>query len=127
MILLDTHAVLWWLLDSRRLSARAREVFEDGGTPLLWSAASTWELAIKVALGKLDLGEPPRSWVPRILLEQSLTPLHIEHAHAIEVGELPPLHRDPFDRLLVAQARAERVPLLTADPQLHDYDVDIIW
>ena len=125
-VLLDTHVLLWWLQDSSRLRAPTRALMADPGSELLWSAASTWELAIKAGLGKVRLGRPLSQFVTEAIARQSLTPLPIHHAHAAAVEGLPPLHRDPFDRLLVAQATVEGVPLLTADPQLTAYGIECV-
>jgi PIN domain nuclease of toxin-antitoxin system len=125
--LLDTHAFLWWLLDEDRLGRRARRILGDSRNVLLWSVASSWELAIKVGLGKVRVPGRLRSYLPQKLLEQGITTLPIEHAHAFEVAELPEHHRDPFDRMLIAQARIERVPILSADEQLEAYDVEVVW
>ena len=126
-ILLDTQCWLWWHLCSDRLSPGAREVITASRDPLYLSAASSWEIAIKVGLRKLKLPEPPARYVPARLTEQGMTGLPVEHAHALRVAELPALHQDPFDRLLVAQAQIERMTLLTADPQIVAYDVDTLW
>lgn len=102
-------------------------LFEERRSPLLLSAASSWEITIKVALGKLELPAPPDRFVPAQLAEDGIDPLPIEHSHALRVARLPPHHSDPFDRLLIAQAQLERCALLTADAQLLDYDVDLVW
>ena len=126
-VLLDTHVLLWWLRDDPRLSPTARTMMADGRTELLWSAASSWELAIKVRIGKIRLPSAPRIYVPQKLREQNLTPLSVEQSHALQVAELPLHHRDPFDRLLVAQCQVERLPLLTSDRLLRQYDVELVW
>ena len=126
-ILLDTHAFLYWITDSDRLSRRAREVFLNSGSVLLWSAASSWEVPIKYALGRLELTKPPKEILPEQLRRQRIGSLPVEHSHAFRVAELPLHHRDPFDRLLVAQAQVERVPILSRDQALRDYDVEVIW
>jgi PIN domain nuclease of toxin-antitoxin system len=125
-VLLDTHVLLWWLDGSPRLSAKAKRVLANGDNELLWSAASTWELAIKSQLGKVRLHEPLRGFIPRVIVSQGLTPLSIEHVHAAYVAELPIHHRDPFDRLLVAQAIVEGVPLMTGDEHIAEYDVELV-
>jgi PIN domain nuclease of toxin-antitoxin system len=125
--LLDTHALLWWLIDSDRLSDRARAVIADAATELYWSAASSWEVAIKTGLGRLSLPEPPRSLIPRVMREQALLPLEVTHAHALAVAELPEHHRDPFDRLLVAQAGLEKLPIVSADRIFEKYETELIW
>ncbi len=126
-ILLDTHAFLFWILDSDRLSRQAREMFEDSGNDLLWSAASSWEISIKYALGRLEFTKPPKELFPEQLRRQRIGSLPVEHSHAFRVAELPLHHRDPFDRLLVAQAQIERIPILSRDPALRDYDVEVVW
>ena len=125
--LLDTHVFLWWLLDDQRLSPQARTIMRDGRHEMLWSAASSWELAIKISRGLLRLPGPLGSYLPVKLREQGITLLPVEHVHTFAVVELPHYHRDPFDRLLVAQARVEEVPLMSADPQIRRYDVEILW
>jgi PIN domain nuclease of toxin-antitoxin system len=126
-VLLDTQCWLWWHLASDRLHPGARDVIASARDPLYLSAASSWEIAIKVSLGKLRLPEPPARYVPTRLAEQGITALPIDHAHALWVAELPPLHADPFDRLLIAQAQLERMTILTADPQIVAYDVETVW
>ena len=125
--LVDTECWLWWHLDPERLGPEAMALLEERRSPLLLSAASSWEIAIKVGLGKLELPVPPERFVPEQMAEDGIDPLPIEHAHALRVARLPPHHSDPFDRLLVAQAQLERCSLLTADAQLFDYDVDLAW
>jgi PIN domain nuclease of toxin-antitoxin system len=125
--LVDTECWLWWHLDPERLGPEAMALLEERGSPLLLSAASSWEIAIKVGLGKLELPVPPERFVPEQMAEDGIDPLPIEHAHALRVARLPPHHSDPFDRLLVAQAQLERCSLLTADAQLFGYDVDLVW
>jgi PIN domain nuclease of toxin-antitoxin system len=125
--LLDTECWLWWHFAPARLGAAAMALFEERRAPLLFSAASSWEIAIKVALGKLELPSAPDRFVPEQLAEDGIDALPIEHAHALRIARLPAHHSDPFDRLLVAQAQLERCALLTADPQLAAYDVDTVW
>jgi PIN domain nuclease of toxin-antitoxin system len=125
--LIDTECWLWWHLAPERLGASALALLEERRSPLLLSAASSWEIAIKVALGKLELPAAPDSFVPEQLAEDGIDPLAIEHAHALRVARLPPHHNDPFDRLLIAQAQLERCAFLTADAQLVDYEVDLVW
>lgn len=126
-VLLDTHAWLWSRHAPERLNDAARRIFEDPEAELWLSAASSWEIAIKVAVGKLRLPEPPLEFVSSRIAEQALTPLPIQHVHAVAVAALPPHHRDPFDRMLVAQSRIEGIPLLTADPAFAPYDVELVW
>ena len=125
-LLLDTQVWLWMLAEPGRLSARVRRLVADNGTELLFSAASAWEIAIKQGLGKLTLPEPPATYVPRLMTASQVTPLPVHHRHALRVADLPHHHRDPFDRLLVAQAELERVPILTADRIFRLYQVDVV-
>lgn len=123
--LLDTHVWLWMLAEPERLGAAAPMV-RDPRSVLLLSAVSSWEIAIKYGQGRLDLPEPPASFVPERMRSSGVTALAVEHAHALAVAELPMHHRDPFDRLLVAQALLEGVPIVTADPAFAAYDVELI-
>jgi PIN domain nuclease of toxin-antitoxin system len=126
-VLIDTQCWLWWTAAPDRLGRRASDLIAEARHACYFSAASSWEIAIKVSLGKLKLPEPPRRYVPGRLAEQGIDALAVEHVHALRVAELPPLHADPFDRLLVAQAQVERMTLLTADPEIAGYDVDFEW
>jgi PIN domain nuclease of toxin-antitoxin system len=124
---LDTHAFLWWITEDRRLSARAREVMTDGGNSLLFSAASGWEIAIKANLGRISLPTPIDRFLSEQLQRNGIGTLPIEMRHALRVHAIPLLHRDPFDRLLVAQAQLEKLRILTSDPQIAQYDVETLW
>ena len=126
-ILVDTHVLLWWMQGPNRVGTRARELFADEGSRLRWSVASSWELAIKQSRGRIRLPEPVRTLLPKVLEEQRLDLLPIAHFHALRVAELPLHHGDPFDRLLVAQAIEERIPILTNDSRIGRYDVEVIW
>jgi PIN domain nuclease of toxin-antitoxin system len=124
-VLLDTHAFLWANADPDRLGPHA-DLVADGRTELLWSAASTWEIAIKSALGRLQLPEPVDRYVSDRMRRLGVTPIPIDHRHAAAVAELPHHHGDPFDRMLVAQARALGVPILTADETIARYEVEVL-
>lgn len=124
-LLLDTHVWLWLQYQPERLGSSLAMV-EDPQHELLLSAASTWEIAIKWALGKLSLPTPPDDYVPARIASSGVTPLPVEIAHTLDVAALPWHHRDPFDRLLVVQAVAERATLVTADAALRPYDVDLL-
>lgn len=126
-MLLDTHAFLWWINDDPRLSEAAREILSDGQREVLFSAASGWEMAIKVGLGKLRVTGSLGSYLSARLLENAIEVLPVSLRHASGVAELPNYHRDPFDRLLVAQAIAEDLAFLTADPLMTRYPVQTIW
>ena len=125
-LLLDTQVWLWAVSEPGRIGAEVRALLEDEAHTLLLSAASVWEMAIKYRLGKLPLPEPPSLFVPSRLVRDGVLPLPVEHHHAARVASLPDHHRDPFDRLLVAQAQVERLSLVTADRQLAAYDVPIV-
>jgi PIN domain nuclease of toxin-antitoxin system len=124
-LLLDTHVFLWLQTEPERLDDHLTLV-EDRGTTLLLSAASSWEIAIKFGLGRLPLPEPPERYVPTRMRAIGAEALPIEHAHALAVASLPALHRDPFDRLLVAQAEAAGATILTADPAVAQYPAETL-
>jgi PIN domain nuclease of toxin-antitoxin system len=125
--LLDTHAFLWWIGDDPRLSERAREVLSDGDNDLVFSAASGWEIAIKARLGRLHVPGDLNTYLFRQLTENYTSVLPVHLSHALRVHALPEHHRDPFDRLLVAQAIVEEIPLLSADPRIARYPVEVVW
>src|SRR5690606_22039153 len=122
-ILLDTHCWLWLQSEPERFSADVLHELGDPTTELFLSAASAWEIAIKYALGRLPLPEPPDVYVPSRLERSGTSALAVTHRHALHVASLPNHHRDPFDRLLVAQAQLDGVTLMTSDPLLAPYDV----
>jgi PIN domain nuclease of toxin-antitoxin system len=125
-ILLDTQVFLWAITDDARLKASHRDLFLDGANELNLSLASVWEMLIKTGLGKLPLPLPAGEYIARQMEKNCLNPLTIRMSHLLELEKLPPIHRDPFDRLLVAQARAEKMPILSADPTLREYGVTIL-
>jgi PIN domain nuclease of toxin-antitoxin system len=124
-LLLDTHVFLWLQTEPERLGAALATV-KDSRTQLLVSAASAWEIAIKHAAGKLPLPESQQRYVPTRMRAIEAQALPVEHAHALAVADLPLLHRDPFDRLLIAQSSQLDVPILTADPVFARYPVRTI-
>ena len=126
-LLVDTQCWLWMVSDPERLSRRARAVVASDRHDLLLSAVSSWEIAIKHTLGKLDLPAPPSEFVPTRMQVTGVLPLIVTHSHALRVATLPEHHRDPFDRLLIAQALEESLSILTADRQFRRYDVPIVW
>ena len=126
-ILLDTHTFLWFIDDSPKLSTEARSIIEDGLNEPLLSVASLWEMAIKVSIGKLDLKKPFETFVPDQLELNGFDQLEIGFHHIASVAKLPFHHRDPFDRLLVAQALTEGIPLVSADGLLDAYGVTRLW
>jgi PIN domain nuclease of toxin-antitoxin system len=121
-LLLDTHVFLWLLSEPDRLGKHLVSL-QDPGNAILFSAASSWEIAVKVQLGRLELPDDPKRYVPDRMRAIGAEPLPIQHSHALAVSALPPLHRDPFDRILVAQARDLHLRIVTTDPQIARYDV----
>lgn len=126
-VLLDTHAFIWWVTDNDQLSSTAKNVIADPGNILFLSSASAWEIVIKVRLGKLDLPEPPETYIPSRLIMNRFESLSIQMSHALQVVNLPALHQDPFDRILIAQSQVEEMPIITVDNKIIQYSVDVIW
>jgi PIN domain nuclease of toxin-antitoxin system len=126
-LLLDTHALLWFLAGDTRLSPAARAAIEDRSNTRLFSIAGAWEMAIKVSLGKLSLSAPFQDLVPGVLASNGIELLQIRTEHVRGITQLPFHHRDPFDRMLVAQASAERAILVSADAALDAYGVQRLW
>ena len=125
--LLDTHTFLWWITDNDSLSDHAREIIRDGRNTLFLSAASGWEIAIKAGLGRLELQEESEKLIPEQMQLNEIQGLPIQMSHALHVHALPEYHRDPFDRMLVAQCQMEEMSIITSDPQIARYDVEVIW
>jgi PIN domain nuclease of toxin-antitoxin system len=123
-LLLDTNVMLWSSTGDRRLSSQAMELMNSSGSMVFFSPVSTWEIIIKYALGRLPLPEEPATFVSKVIQDLRLQTLDITHRHAIEVGQLPMHHYDPFARMLVAQARVEGMTLLTSDRNLRKYEVE---
>jgi PIN domain nuclease of toxin-antitoxin system len=122
-LLLDSHVLLWWEADDARLRGEAREAIERSDVPLFFSAASIWELAIKQAQKRLAL---PQTLLAT-LSEEGFTELRISSDHAVLAGALPLHHRDPFDRMIVAQAQTEGLTVVTSDARIAAYDVPVLW
>lgn len=126
--LLDTHVFLWWGSNDPKLSKRVREILADERNELLFSAASGWEIAIKASLGKLDnVPEDLVGFVSEQISENAFEVLPVHLDHVLGVHALPQHHKDPFDRLLIAQAVAEGVPLLSGDTEFASYFIEVIW
>ena len=125
-VLLDTHVWLWSVVSPARIVPAVRDVLENPDNALVLSVASSWEIAIKYRLGKLELPEPPATFIEPRLVRDGIESLPIEHRHACRVAQLPDHHRDPFDRLLVAVAQLESLTFATADSALEDYDVPLL-
>lgn len=126
-VLLDTHALLWWLFDDPRLSGNARKVIASPDSAVFISSASVWEIATKYRLGKLPEAREAVENLPQLLLLNRMEELPISAAHALAAGLLPTEHRDPFDRMLIAQAQLESMPVVTTDAQFQGHKIQIIW
>jgi PIN domain nuclease of toxin-antitoxin system len=126
-LLLDTCAFLWIVGGAKELSPRARELFSDPANEAFLSAASAWEIAVKHRLGKLPLPQPPDVFVPSQRRAHGIEPLPLDEESALHVAKLPDLHRDPFDRMLVAQALVGGLAILTPDEPIRQYPVRAYW
>ena len=126
-VLLDTHALLWWLTDDPSLPGPLREVIADPANEIIVSAASAWEIATKHRLGKLPEASAVARDLDGLLVRAGMRPLPISIAHALRAGALEGHHRDPFDRMLIAQGQLESLPIMTADPAFGLYDVELLW
>lgn len=125
-LLLDTHAFLWFVTGDRRLGRKARRLIEHDETNLFLSTASVWEMAIKNSLGRLDLPCPFDEYIEE-KIESGFNVLPVEWPHAAAVALLPFHHKDPFDRLIVAQAMTEGIGVVTGDPVFKAYGVTVVW
>lgn len=126
-LLLDTHAFLWFLLDDTKLSIAARDLIDDPGNDIEVSPATYWEIAIKVSLRKYELPEPFEVFIEREISINDFHILHTEPKHTAALTRMPFHHRDPFDRLLIAQAMVEQIPLVSADPAFDAYAITRLW
>jgi len=126
-VLLDTHAFLWAVTGDRRLSSPARTLIEDGENQVFLSAVSMWEIVLKARAGKLHVEGSVAKVLEEQMRQARISPLAIYPAHVLRVAALPPIHKDPFDRLLIAQAQAENLALVTRDPEIRRYTVQVIW
>ena len=125
--LLDTHSFLWFIAGSSKLSKKARLLIESTDTELYLSVASLWEMAIKISLGKLYLKEPFEDLIPAQLSLNGINLLQISVKHTAVVTKLPFHHRDPFDRLIIAQAQTEELPVISTDSAFDAYEIQRVW
>jgi PIN domain nuclease of toxin-antitoxin system len=125
--LLDTHVLLWWLFDDPKLSRPAHDVIQAPENAILVSSASGWEIATKHRLGKLAHADEAVRHLPSLLRKSRMTVLPITMEHALAAGTLPGPHRDPFDRMLIAQGQIEELPIVTSDRAFHQYSVELVW
>lgn len=126
-LLLDTHTFLWWVADAPELSSRARAVVADANNQCFVSVASCWEIAIKCSIGKLDIDGTVERFVPHHMAVNGFHELPVEIRHAARTARLPFHHRDPFDRLLAAQALEEDIAIVSADPIFRKYGLTRVW
>jgi PIN domain nuclease of toxin-antitoxin system len=124
--LLDTHTFLWAISGNQKLSQRASEIFA-GPSDLWLSVASIWEILIKVQIGKMSLPGPVGPYLVKKLTENRIETLPVSLDHVMRIERLPPHHRDPFDRILIAQSVEESLPIITSDAVFRDYPVRVIW
>ncbi len=126
-LLLDTHAFLWFITNDSKLSVTAQTLIQSPANRRLLSLASVWEMAIKLSLGKLKLAQPFAQFIPEQLRLNRIELLPIQFAHTATVATLPFHHRDPFDRLMVAQCQVEGIPVVSNDPAFDAYSVQRLW
>jgi len=125
-VLVDTQIFLWAITDDPKLSARYRTSYSDPSHELYLSMASIWEMLVKAGIGKLPLPQPAIPYLLRQMEKNGLELLPIRTSHLSALEQIPPLHRDPFDRMLVAQAKAESMLMLTSDPKIKGYDISVL-
>ena len=126
-VLIDTHVFLWILVSPKKLSSRARSIIESGDNHVLLSTASLWEIAIKEQVGKLFLPNPPERYLRRRIAESDIEMLPVSAQHALRLFSLPVHHKDPFDRIIVAQSQEEDIAIITADAVMRRYEIEVIW
>jgi PIN domain nuclease of toxin-antitoxin system len=125
--LLDTHTFLWWVADAPQLSATAKNFIANPNHQIFFSVASAWEIIIKVGTGKLNIPEAPNAYLNSRITDNRFEVLPIDLPHVLQVANLPDLHRDPFDRIIIAQSQVKEMPILTIDRLIVQYAVDTIW
>jgi PIN domain nuclease of toxin-antitoxin system len=125
--LLDTHTFLWWVADAPQLSKNAKNFIANPDNKIFFSAAGAWEIIIKVGTGKLILPEEPATYITSRLESNRFKILPIELSHTLQIAKLPDLHRDPFERIIIAQSQITELPILTVDRLIVQYPVDVIW
>ena len=125
--LLDTHAFLWFVLDDKRISTRAISIIRDSKNKIYFSAASAWEMAIKTELNRLRIKEDLESFIIEQLSANNFVPLSITVSHSLYTARLPQIHKDPFDRIIIAQSKLENLPLISRDKNIRKYEITMIW
>ena len=125
--ILDTHVLLWWANDDRRLSRQARDFITDPGNVCYLSVGSCWEIVLKSQSGKLEYPAGPSAFLEQVMLRQGIELLPVHYRHVRRIPDLPLHHRDPFDRLLIAQSLEEGIPLVSGDKAVRRYPIEVIW
>jgi PIN domain nuclease of toxin-antitoxin system len=125
--LLDTHAFLWFVMDDKRLSTEARFLIKDSKNEIFFSAATAWEMAIKVRLNRLKIKGNLESFIMEQLSANNIVPLSITVSHSLYTERLPQIHKDPFDRLIIAQSIVENLQLITKDQDIRKYNLKVVW
>ena len=125
--LLDTHAFLWFVSDDNNLSPKAKSIIKDHNNEIYFSAASAWEISIKIRLGRLTMEENLEPFIVAQLAENNFQTLSITILHSIYTSKLPEIHKDPFDRMIIAQSKAENMSLISKDKNIKKYKVPVVW
>jgi PIN domain nuclease of toxin-antitoxin system len=125
--LLDTHAFLWFVTDDERLSAKAQSIIKNSHNEVYFSAASVWEMSIKIRLSRLTISEELEPFIIRQISENNFNTLSITILHSIYTLKLPDIHKDPFDRMIIAQSQVEEMPLISKDKNIKKYKVPVVW
>lgn len=125
-LLIDSHVWIWWMADLEELSKETRHILEDPRNEIFVSTASSWEIAIKYSIGKITLPSSPEEFFIHGLAKCGFSTLKIDNRHALRVASLPLHHNDPFDRMLIAQAQVEKLPIITSDKKFSMYEVQLI-
>jgi PIN domain nuclease of toxin-antitoxin system len=126
-VLLDTHTFLWWVADDPQISVTAKNIIVNPDNDIYLSVISAWEIIIKVGTGKLSLSEPPEIYIPNPIASNQFEILPVQISHILKINSLPNFHKDPFDRLLIAQSLVEDFSLITIDSAITQYPVKTIW
>jgi len=125
--LLDTHAFLWFVSEDNRLSSKAQSIIKNSRNDIYFSAVSAWEMSIKIRLGRLSIEEELEPFIIKQLSENNFSTLSITIFHSIYTSKLPEIHKDPFDRMIVAQSQVEDMPLISKDKNIKKYKVPVVW
>ncbi|PZU96726.1 MAG: PIN domain nuclease [Pseudanabaena sp.] len=126
-VLLDTHAFLWWVADDPQISTNAKDIISNPDNEVYFSVVNAWEIIIKVGTGKLSLSEPPETYIPSRIASNQFEILPVQMSHILRINSLPNFHKDPFDRLLIAQSLVEDLSMITVDSAIGQYPIKTIW